>query len=129
MDSVDVLQEELSRLENAVRHLRRSNTEMKEALASEGPDRDLKEAIEENIVTIAKYVADIDGIQQQLRDLRGGPLAVPHTEGGANGAAVPEQAPIAPMQEAEPPGGSTSQPEVPGDGEPVGGVESGGMWL
>jgi len=54
---LDVVQEELSRLENAVRHLRRSNAEMKEELTSNGPDRELKEAIE--VVLPAHRTPDI----------------------------------------------------------------------
>eukprot|EP00191_Tetraselmis_sp_GSL018_P010070 CAMPEP_0177618294 /NCGR_PEP_ID=MMETSP0419_2-20121207/25483_1 /TAXON_ID=582737 /ORGANISM="Tetraselmis sp., Strain GSL018" /LENGTH=47 /DNA_ID= /DNA_START= /DNA_END= /DNA_ORIENTATION= len=42
----DVLQQEIDRLENAVFHLVRSNSEMKTQMKDHGPDRDLREAIQ-----------------------------------------------------------------------------------
>mmetsp|Transcript_27617 Transcript_27617/g.49251 ORF Transcript_27617/g.49251 Transcript_27617/m.49251 type:complete len:129 (-) Transcript_27617:829-1215(-) len=126
-DALDVVQEELSRLENAVRHLRRSNAEMKEELTSNGPDRELKEAIEENIVTIAKYVADIEGLKTQLREL-GGPLAVPHSD------EVPdrEQPSQAPAPEVQNPATEGDERELQRAPDAVPGQEGGagqGVWL
>tara|TARA_B100000787_G_C16027080_1_gene221021 strand:- start:345 stop:533 length:189 start_codon:yes stop_codon:yes gene_type:complete len=53
----NVLKNQMKELENQIHHLVRSNTEMKEVLETEGPDRDLRGAIGENIVAIARQLA------------------------------------------------------------------------
>ncbi|KAK3271631.1 hypothetical protein CYMTET_20035 [Cymbomonas tetramitiformis] len=56
-----LLQAEKDRLENALLHLRRSNTELKEAL-KEGPDSDFEEAIRENeavMCDMSKKIEDL----------------------------------------------------------------------
>eukprot|EP00798_Chlamydomonas_sp_ICE-L_P032324 gene32324-16896_t len=73
--SSSVLEIEISRLENSVVHLRRSNAELKEA-RSEDPDPELKAAIEENIVLIAKQAARIEKLKKEILDA----VARPGTE-------------------------------------------------
>lgn len=56
------LEIELDRLCNSLKHLERSNEELKAAmqedvLAGRRPDQDFKQALQENIVTIAKHRA------------------------------------------------------------------------
>ncbi|KAI7840333.1 hypothetical protein COHA_006115 [Chlorella ohadii] len=81
---------------NAVAHLVQSNQELKAAIEEEGDDEDrtFKIAIEDNIVTIAKYRAQVERLERELRELRAGrhPLggqAIPTDEAaGAAGAAA-----------------------------------------
>ena len=54
-----VLEIELDRLKNAEAHLVRSNAELKEAFQQEESDKEYKQALEENIVVIAKYRAQV----------------------------------------------------------------------
>lgn len=51
---VSIVELEIDRLTNALAHLQRSNQELKDAIAEAGPDRDFRDAINENLVTIAK---------------------------------------------------------------------------
>ena len=51
-----VLKRQMIELENQIHHLTRSNTEMKEILETEGSDPDLRGAIGENIVAIARQL-------------------------------------------------------------------------
>ncbi|GAB4820504.1 hypothetical protein N2152v2_007550 [Parachlorella kessleri] len=69
---VGLLEQERSRLQNAVDHLQQSNMELKSAIAETGPDKDFKEAIEENIVVIAKYKARIERLDKELAELKRG---------------------------------------------------------
>lgn len=50
-----VLKRQMMELDNQIHHLIRSNAEMKEVLETEGPDPDLRGAIGENIVAIARH--------------------------------------------------------------------------
>ena len=50
------LKRQMLELENQIHHLSRSNAEMKEVLATEGSDPDLRSAIGENIVAIARQL-------------------------------------------------------------------------
>ena len=52
-----VLKRQMLELENQIHHLTRSNSEIKEILEKEGPDPDLRGAIGENIVAIARQSA------------------------------------------------------------------------
>lgn len=70
-ETVEGLSIERDRLENAVSYLLKSNKEMKEILTNEGPDRDLRDAIGENIVVIAKYRGQIERLNQEIRKSRG----------------------------------------------------------
>jgi hypothetical protein len=67
------LEQERSRLDNAVHHLVKSNNDLKEALSTE-MDRELKTALEENIVIIAKYRARIAAIDEELSLIKGTPV-------------------------------------------------------
>jgi len=50
------LKRQMLELENQIHHLSRSNAEMKEVLETEGSDPDLRGAIGENIVAIARQL-------------------------------------------------------------------------
>lgn len=54
-----LLEIELDRLKNAVAHLVQSNVELKEAYQEGDKDPEYKQALEENIVVIAKYRAQV----------------------------------------------------------------------
>lgn len=63
----NAITEEIRRLENAVGHLVRSNTELKEAIArQEDEDGEFRSAIGENIVLIAKYRAKIARLKEEI---------------------------------------------------------------
>ncbi len=51
-----VIEAEIDEVSNALLHLQRSQEELKLALQESGPDPDFREAINDNIVTIAKCV-------------------------------------------------------------------------
>ena len=53
-EHLSALEQEKARLENAVKHLERSNAELAEALAA-GPDRDFEEAVKENARVLSDY--------------------------------------------------------------------------
>lgn len=58
---------ERDRLLNAVLHLERSNGELKEFIKESGHDPDLRQAVGENIVVIAKYKGQIEQLEQEIR--------------------------------------------------------------
>jgi septal ring factor EnvC (AmiA/AmiB activator) len=63
----NAITDEIRRLENAVGHLVRSNTELKEAIArQEDEDGEFRSAIGENIVLIAKYRAKIARLKEEI---------------------------------------------------------------
>ena len=63
----NAITDEIRRLENAVGHLARSNTELKEAIArQEDEDGEFRSAIGENIVLIAKYRAQIARLKEEM---------------------------------------------------------------
>ncbi|GMH33015.1 hypothetical protein BSKO_00849 [Bryopsis sp. KO-2023] len=68
---------ERDRLLNAVTHLQRSNRDLQECLDESGNDPELRQALGENIVVIAKYKAKIEQIEQEIRKARGLPTEVP----------------------------------------------------
>mmetsp|Transcript_33464 Transcript_33464/g.84803 ORF Transcript_33464/g.84803 Transcript_33464/m.84803 type:complete len:183 (-) Transcript_33464:244-792(-) len=83
-DAQSLLEIELDQLCNSVKHLERSNAELKEAL-QEGPDPDLRAAFNENIVVIAKQRARIASLRDEIMKLRG--HSAPNAQAGA--VAVP----------------------------------------
>lgn len=67
------LVQERDRLKNAVDHLQRSQRELAECIEEQGDeDRTFKTAIEENIVAIAKYLGQIEGLENEIDGLRRG---------------------------------------------------------
>ncbi|KAG2438829.1 hypothetical protein HXX76_005370 [Chlamydomonas incerta] len=81
-----VLRIEVDELKNAIQHLERSNRELKELLASD-PDPEYRQAIGENIVTVAKKRARVAALEEELRRITG--------EDPAAGEAVePEAVPV-----------------------------------
>lgn len=63
----NAIAEEIRRLENAVGHLERSNTELKDAITrQEDDDGEFRLAVGENIVLIAKYRARIARLKEEL---------------------------------------------------------------
>ena len=69
-ESLAQLDARIAEEENAVRHLARSNTEL-QAHLSESNDRDLRDAVGENIVTIARKRTLIQMLYEQRRNLGG----------------------------------------------------------
>ena len=70
------LKDEIDRLENSVRHLERSNRELKEELEANGRDVDYQVAIGDNIVLLAKQKARIASLKEELVTLEGGGAAM-----------------------------------------------------
>mmetsp|Transcript_16546 Transcript_16546/g.41712 ORF Transcript_16546/g.41712 Transcript_16546/m.41712 type:complete len:101 (-) Transcript_16546:51-353(-) len=56
----DVLESQIHALENQIAHLTRSNAEMEEHMAAAGFDKELRVAIGENIVAIARRKAILE---------------------------------------------------------------------
>mmetsp|Transcript_13750 Transcript_13750/g.38924 ORF Transcript_13750/g.38924 Transcript_13750/m.38924 type:complete len:121 (+) Transcript_13750:433-795(+) len=112
----DVLQEEIGRLQNAVDHLVRSNKELKDLIQETGPDRDYKEAIEENIVTIAKYRSAIQKLEEQMQKLKG--------ETGATTVQLEADGNLSADRQVKGPGGHTPRENTAESSE--GGS---GMWI
>jgi hypothetical protein len=86
----DEVQRLIVQLENSVAHLQRSNVELEEFMAENGNDKELRTAIGENIVVIARRRA----ILEDLRNGRpvgggpGGPVADPLSSSGGLAAAA-----------------------------------------
>lgn len=71
------LEREIQELEHKVAHLVRSNDELRQALKEDSSDRDeYKSAIDENIVTIARWRARIASLKEQLRAMQHGSMDV-----------------------------------------------------
>ena len=64
-----VLEQELSQLRNSVVHLERSQAELKAALQQHW-DPEYKEAIDENIVSLARFRARAAALEQEIADLK-----------------------------------------------------------
>ena len=65
------LEIERNRLEHTIAHLQKTNRELEEYIQAEGHDRDMRDAIGENIVTIAKFKGQLDRLDQEIRKARG----------------------------------------------------------
>jgi hypothetical protein len=65
-DDEGVLRHQMAELENSIAHLQRSNSEMEQVLKEEGPDPELRTAIGENIVAIARRKAILEDLQKQF---------------------------------------------------------------
>eukprot|EP00955_Chlamydomonas_euryale_P057797 356894-Chlamydomonas_euryale.AAC.8 len=72
----ELLKEERRRLANSVQHLERSNCELKRELDEHGKDADLKDAVQENCVVIAKYRARVAALDEEIRRLEEATCAV-----------------------------------------------------
>eukprot|EP00899_Mesostigma_viride_P028305 jgi/Mesvir1/865/Mv17436-RA.1 len=73
-----LLKREKDRLENALAHLERSNREIDEELQKKGPDQELADAIQENVVImggmrqhVAQLAREIQELTQAARDAAG----------------------------------------------------------
>mmetsp|Transcript_23413 Transcript_23413/g.62759 ORF Transcript_23413/g.62759 Transcript_23413/m.62759 type:complete len:100 (-) Transcript_23413:142-441(-) len=60
----EVLTAQIAALENQISHLARSNAEMEAHMAEEGFDKELREAIGENIVAIARRRAILEDLKK-----------------------------------------------------------------
>mmetsp|Transcript_31821 Transcript_31821/g.44110 ORF Transcript_31821/g.44110 Transcript_31821/m.44110 type:complete len:107 (+) Transcript_31821:162-482(+) len=61
-----VLDEEKSRIENSLYHLRKSNEELKQALLADGEDPDYRDAISENEDIMRRMETRLKDIQDQI---------------------------------------------------------------
>ena len=82
-------------IEHQISHLVRSNQELEEFMSENGQEKELREAIGENIVTIAKRRAIIADLRKQH--------GLPDDAPVASGAATPAAAATATAAEAEHP--------------------------
>ena len=60
------LEFQIRELENQIKHLVRSNAELEAYIAESGPDKELRVAIGENIVSIARRRAILEDMQKQV---------------------------------------------------------------
>mmetsp|Transcript_13580 Transcript_13580/g.40458 ORF Transcript_13580/g.40458 Transcript_13580/m.40458 type:complete len:109 (-) Transcript_13580:24-350(-) len=93
----EVLEAQINEEERAVEHLVRSNREL-EAFLKETPDPELREAVGENIVIIARKRAALQSLYEK-REKQGGPAAPPAPPPPPPAAAIalpPAPAPAAP---------------------------------
>lgn len=104
---ISEMEAEKIRLENSVGHLQRSIVELKEAIEEGDPDREFKQAIEENIVVIAKYKARIERLDKEITNLTRGFQDL----GSQATVPVSEAAPAARSQVDQP--RQQHQPDVP----------------
>ena len=88
-------------LENSIHHLVRSNKELEEFMKETGNDKELRTAVGENVVIIARRRAILEDLQKSVP---GGctntdsvsvptpaiPAAAPPSSGGANGGKTPD---------------------------------------
>ena len=59
---------QIKELQNSIAHLLRSNKEMEEIIAESGPDKELRDAIGENIVVIARRKAILADLLKLLAE-------------------------------------------------------------
>lgn len=71
-----LLEIERDQLSNSVLHLQRSNVELKEAFQADH-DPEYKVALEENLVTIAKYKSRIASLEEKILEAKGIIVAQP----------------------------------------------------
>ncbi|KAK9838582.1 hypothetical protein WJX84_006321 [Apatococcus fuscideae] len=84
-DTVDSLRRERARLLNAIDHLLRSNAVLENELRSQS-DSDLRDAVGENAVVIAKYRTKVAELEDEIEALEPGTRA--SMMGLPDGAAV-----------------------------------------
>lgn len=70
-EAADALSQELARLENALAHLERSQTELRAALAEEPGEREYVEALRENVDVMASYCLRVQELRAELERLQG----------------------------------------------------------
>lgn len=80
-----ILKTEIDAVRNSLQHLERSNAELRKAIEENGPDPDFRQAINENIVVIAKRRARLEALEEELRKMTGGDV----TSGVATAASQP----------------------------------------
>ena len=110
----------ISQLENQIAHLARSNKELEDFMKENGEQKELRVAIGENIVTIAKRRAMVEDLQRQagLAPAKASVMATTSTD-FAVGASAPQPPPSQPLEAA-----SASSTVV--DTEPM---DTGGLYL
>jgi hypothetical protein len=70
--AASLLEIERDRLLGSISHLERSVDELKAAIAEEGPDQDYRDAINENVVVIAKYKARVAALEEEIQRVKSG---------------------------------------------------------
>lgn len=70
--AASLLEIERDRLLGSISHLERSVDELKAAIAAEGPDQDYRDAINENVVVIAKYKARLAALEEEIQRVKSG---------------------------------------------------------
>ena len=65
-ESAEVLGIELSRLQNSVAHLERSNDELREALERDGEDEEYRAAVSENEEVLVRLRLRIEELRREL---------------------------------------------------------------
>lgn len=80
------IEAEIAELQHKVQHLLRSNDELRRCIAEAGPDREYKVAIEDNIVTIARFRARIASLEEQLRAMKRGGMDIDSQANVSGGA-------------------------------------------
>lgn len=92
-EHLSALEQEKARLENAVKHLERSNAELAEALAA-GPDRDFEEAVKENARVLSDYQRKIYELAVEIAGVKGEVATVtPPPPSSAAPTSAPEDTP------------------------------------
>jgi len=117
---VPIITEEISRIQTSLDHLRRTQSELREALADDPDDLDFRKAFEENEDVIGSQAERISMLQLALTEKGipmsshyGVPVALPSAPPAArrNPALPPQEAPIRPPQ--------TSQTSTPASVNPA----------
>jgi hypothetical protein len=106
-----VLKDELKRITHATAHLERSNAELREELALHGKDLDYKQAMEENIVIIARNRARIECLKEEISRIEGAASPSAHGSHAPLGGADMEEEEAPEPQHALAQAGSTSAPD------------------
>jgi hypothetical protein len=70
--AASLLEIERDRLLGSISHLERSVDELKVAIAEQGPDQDYRDAINENVVVIAKYKARVAALEEEIQRVKSG---------------------------------------------------------
>jgi hypothetical protein len=136
------LEHERDRLQNALAQLERSNGELRRELDAQRAqglplDRDYKEALEDNLVVVAKYRARVAALEEEIRRVKsgaaegegggGGVFGQPRDVGGLGvGVGGQEQQP--PQQQTGGAGGAAAAAGAAGGGGGGGGTNE-GVWV